>query len=109
MWKYRRCEMADADGVVLRHPVQALAAMVLIPMQALLVGLMAKILCEWWMIREIQPWIRLDDVEALLVLSVVLCWVSYGKHRLRIHWFWIELVTVGLAIAVCLGAIPIFH
>jgi hypothetical protein len=36
----------------------------------------------------------------MLAMLIAVCW---AKHRLRIHSFWIELVTALVAVAVCLN------
>jgi len=90
---------------VLRSPLQALAALILVPLQFLCVAGITKILCLRWMLRDIHPEISENDVVALFITIVVLVGVCCAKHVLRIHAFWIELVSVLVAIAVCVNAL----
>jgi len=90
---------------VLRSPLQALAALILVPLQFLCVAGMTKILCLWAMLRDIHPEISEIDVVALFVTIVVPVGVCGEKQALRIHAFWIELVPVLVAIAVCVNVL----
>jgi hypothetical protein len=86
---------------VLGSPLQALAALILVPLQFLCVAGITKILCLWWMLRDIHPTMSENDVVALFITIAVLVGVCCAKQALRIHAFWIELVSVLVAVAVC--------
>jgi hypothetical protein len=53
------------------------------------------------MLRDIHPEISEIDVVALFVTIAVLVGVCCAKQALRIHAFWIESVSMLVAIAIC--------
>lgn len=87
----------------LNSPLQAIAGLIFVPLHALFIAGITKVLCEWWTVKEIDPWISENDLVLLGLMLAMLIAVCWAKHRLRIHSFWIELVTALVAVAVCLN------
>jgi hypothetical protein len=38
----------------LNSPLQAIAALILVPLQALFIAGITKVVCDWWMVKEIH-------------------------------------------------------
>ena len=90
--------MAHTNSVVLRHPVQAVAAVILVPIQAIMVGGISKVLCVCWLIREFSS----DDFIVLVIALGIYFYAGYWKKRLGIDWVWTDLVSLLVAVIVCL-------
>jgi len=95
--------MPNSDESVLNYLGQMLAAAILIPLQAICIAGIAKIVCECWLLHDVTA----NDFWALMLTLVFLGFVSHSKHRLKIHWVLVEFATAAIAIAVCLKELPL--
>jgi hypothetical protein len=84
-------------------PLQFLAALIFVPIESYLASLVAKIFCDWWLLRDFDPWMSGNDVFLAVAGIVILLGVVWMREKTRLNWFLVALVSILVTVIVCLN------